>query len=1064
MVAPLLIGREEELGRLKESLLLAQNGQGGVCLVSGGPGMGKSRLTLTLAAEAIKEGTEVYWGRCWESGGAPAFWPWTQVLRSLYRSKSEKSFGDLSQETQEALGHFLPELKGKDVVEEFSPDEARFRLMDATSRFLCDDASDAPLLILLEDLHAGDQATVQFLDFIEPLARSARLLIVGTYRELEAGASCPALLTVAQRCKRLSLPPLGFLATESVLSATLGRSPPRKLVTKVLQTSEGNPLFLTEMAEIVRQHGDDAIGDIVPRQIESAISRRLLQLSSRTRKILEIAAVLGRDFSTSSLLPLCEVPVSDLEVGLEEASTTGFIHRLAPGRFRFEHILIRGVLYQGLADSDKRDLHHKHARNLELGLISPSARLSSEVVHHYLAAHRASEAMSALIQSGKSAIEQYAYDDAIEVLASGMSALNESSLTEHDDRAEVLLLLAKARLLSGDVERGRQDCHEVARLARLAGSYELLARAALECGRIYVLAQVDPGLVDLLQEARATLPSDALELRVRVMGRLASAMQPAPIPEEACALAEEAIELCRGLGDPALLLSVFRSAGSALMDIALPERRLVLNEEYAVLAEKMRDRSAIFRAHCWLAFDYFALGRHGDARRAIRRVEEVAALIAQPHYQWRALAFRAMEQGFLGHIAEALALFDHAEALGLEAADPNVPRCMSYARIWLRIMLDPGADRSEEEGVLKAAGRDNFSSLVGFGSLARRGKLDELRAGFRASMVEENVLTLDLECLTELSTVAIALGDRNLGHFLHGKLKDFDARFVNGGMTSMTWKEPAALYLGRLAAFLGNSTEARSGFVQAVSLLEKAGALPSLGWALLDFAHFERAEGHGEESRTLAARAQAIGSSLSIPALEEAGALWAGEQALEKLKLPQKLVPEEERQRLLLEKEGEVWRASFESESVQLSDTKGIRLLARLLAEPCREVHVLDLQSPGCVFDGGDAGEFLDPEARSGYKRRVLDLHSQLEEAQTHQDVGRSERLRAELEFIERELSRAVGLGGNVRRSGGAAERARVNVQRRLKDATRRLAENSPAMGRHIQRSLRTGTYCSYQP
>ena len=124
-----------------------------------------------------------------------------------------------------------------------------------------------------------------------------------------------------------------------------------------------------------------------------------------------------------------------------------------------------------------------------------------------------------------------------------------------------------------------------------------------------------------------------------------------------------------------------------------------------------------------------------------------------------------------------------------------------------------------------------------------------------------------------------------------------------------------------------------------------------------------------------------------------------------------------------------------------------------------------DAQSgEGSVVDRGDAGEALDDEARRQYRERVSALREELEEAESWNDPGRAERAREELAFIERELSKAVGLGGRERRSGSAAERARVNVQRRIRDAIRRIESYHPGLAKHLDRAVRTGTYCVYEP
>jgi hypothetical protein len=131
---------------------------------------------------------------------------------------------------------------------------------------------------------------------------------------------------------------------------------------------------------------------------------------------------------------------------------------------------------------------------------------------------------------------------------------------------------------------------------------------------------------------------------------------------------------------------------------------------------------------------------------------------------------------------------------------------------------------------------------------------------------------------------------------------------------------------------------------------------------------------------------------------------------------------------------------------------------------PGREFHVLDLSSTGGALDAGDAGELLDPQARKEYRERLQSLESELAEAREHNDAGRASALAEELEFLQAELSRGLGLGGRERRASSAAERARINVQRRLRDALRRITLQHAELGQRLERSLKTGLYCSYRP
>jgi hypothetical protein len=164
--------------------------------------------------------------------------------------------------------------------------------------------------------------------------------------------------------------------------------------------------------------------------------------------------------------------------------------------------------------------------------------------------------------------------------------------------------------------------------------------------------------------------------------------------------------------------------------------------------------------------------------------------------------------------------------------------------------------------------------------------------------------------------------------------------------------------------------------------------------------------------------------------------------------------------------EGEYWTISDGEAAFRLKDSLGLRYLARLVAEPDREIHVLELVGAreGDVVDGGDAGELLDAEARESYRRRLEDLRETLAEAESFGDGGRASRAREEIEVLSGELGRAVGLGGRARRAGGAAERARSAVQRRLRNALDRIAEHAPALAAQLGGQVRTGTYCVYRP
>jgi hypothetical protein len=187
----------------------------------------------------------------------------------------------------------------------------------------------------------------------------------------------------------------------------------------------------------------------------------------------------------------------------------------------------------------------------------------------------------------------------------------------------------------------------------------------------------------------------------------------------------------------------------------------------------------------------------------------------------------------------------------------------------------------------------------------------------------------------------------------------------------------------------------------------------------------------------------------------------------------------------LFHREGEYWAVRYEGSMARLKDAKGLRYLARLLADPGREFYAADLEAAGSPAarpappgvrgragsgelqvrpDLGDAGELLDAKAKAAYKARLDELQAELNEAERFNDTGRAAKASAERDFLVDELARAVGLGGRDRRAASHAERARLNVTRAIRAAMANLARANPSLGRHLAATIRTGRYCSYTP
>ena len=299
----------------------------------------------------------------------------------------------------------------------------------------------------------------------------------------------------------------------------------------------------------------------------------------------------------------------------------------------------------------------------------------------------------------------------------------------------------------------------------------------------------------------------------------------------------------------------------------------------------------------------------------------------------------------------------------------------------------------------------------------------------------------------------------------------------------------AAMADGRVRLAAGEVDGARHAFQTAVQLWRLMGAPHEVALARTGLAHARRAAGDEAGARLELTAASAAFENLGAESRPDRTAHTPGAGGRElpagspsgvaPLSMGTRQVDGRKRDPNAFRQEGDYWSISFEEHTIALRDLKGLHYLARLLAHPGREFHVLDLvasgMDPAAVHPGtpdpeltpsgwGDAGAMLDAQAKNAYRRRLAEIDEDLEEARLMRDSGRVVQAEAERDFLIRELSRAVGLSGHGRRAGSASERARVSVTRAIRHAMGRIRQHDPPLGEHLERAIRTGTYCVYLP
>ena len=688
---PSLVGRDAEIDQLEAGLEDARAGSGSAWLVVGEAGVGKTRLVEELALLAGSQGVRVHWGRVWESGGAPAYWPWIQILRDVCADRDPADAGAQPGHRAAHLATLLPELYGdpeSSAGSQPATDSARFQLLEAVLWLLSRAADRAPRLLIIEDLHAADPSSLILLEFLAGQLRGLGVTFVATYREVEGGrGQVGQLIAKVSRSARIVM--VRRLSRHDVgrfLQELTQQCPDDAAVDALFTISEGNPLFLTESARWLAGQAGALTGDVrrlIPGSLRAIIQNRLASLDDLTRELLTTASTIGREFSRSDLAEICTSSPGEVALRLAEAVDEAILHETQPGTFRFFHTVVREVLHDDLKDERREQLHLALARLLE----ARGQDALGECAHHYIAAgHAASRRASEVATlAAERALEQLAFEDAADLYELALAAIERLDPGEQPEsvkqRTDVLLGLARARMLAGDIDGGRQCCLQAATLSRTASDAERLARAALEYGGVFVVAVVDPQLIQLLEEALEQLPAEDSALRSQLLARLAAASQPAPDPTGPIELANQAIVMARRLGDDRTLLVALRSGCSAMVDMVEPRQRLALNREHVALAERFRSSVDALTAQSRLVFDCFELGDLVGAAAAVQACDRLSVQLGHPQHRWRVLAFQAMVAQWEGDFAAADQLRSEAVTVAGKVSDPNAERSLLLQRL-----------------------------------------------------------------------------------------------------------------------------------------------------------------------------------------------------------------------------------------------------------------------------------------------------------------------------------------------------------------------------------------------
>jgi tetratricopeptide (TPR) repeat protein len=1106
------VGRDRELRELSDALDDVGAGRGRVVLIGGEPGIGKSRLADELATRARELGHQVLWGRGWEDAGAPAYWPWVQALRSYLRStdpdevrrQMASGAGDIAQMLPEVRDLF-PELPTPPDAESES---ARFQLFDSTATFLRNAARSRPMLVVLDDLQAADTPSILLLRFLASQMADMRVLLVGTYRDIELTPEHPltaALAEVAREpiTRTLVLSGLAADAVGEFIRSSADVTPHAHLIGAVWRETNGNPLFVGEAVRLLSAEGRlNDVADlaslrlVVPAGIRAVIARRIGNLSEACGRALGLGAALGPEFSLEVLRRVGDFEVDKASDLVDEAVQAGLLLPVAGahGRYRFSHDLVRETLYDDLSPGRRSRLHRRIADVLEaVHAASIDAHLA-EIAFHYVEAALGGDegpatkgrepvgpkAIDYARRAGDQAARSLAYEEADRLYRMALAGLEVTDAPDERSRTEILLALGEVQARSGDLEGARATYLLAADTARRTGAAEHMAQAALGCGGRLQWARPgrDTRLLPLLQEALVMLGGGDKRLRVRLLSRLACAWRSSPDRrDDSATFSQQAVQLARELDDPATLSYALAARYWAIWwPENLIERHPIAVEMLAV-AEALGDGERLIDAHLMLFMDYSERGRMSEARKAVEAVTRLANELRQPAQLWLAVAPRSL-----------LALIDGDFAL----VEELIPRMLD-ARLHMpatrddesagrmqRFLLRREQGRSGEELETVQASVEDFpwypvyrAALVCL--LVDIGHDAEAREIFNdMSRGEFGMFYRDSEWLLGISLASEAcalLVDASAAATLYEQLEPFAGRHAHGHAEGSVGAVDR--YLGLLAATLGRLADAERHQRAAIEIHERMGARPWTAHSQHDLAVVlvrRDAPGDRDEADRLDRAALETARTLGMALAEEIG---GGAEVPTSTAVQATPVTS-----ATFRREGEYWTVEFGRDTFRIRDAKGMRHLARLFEAPGREVHALELarfetstSDANRIGDSsltagglGDAGPLLDAEAKAAYRERLDELREDLAEAESWNDPERAARLRAEADALTHELTAAMGLGGRDRPAASAAERARISVTRAIRAALARIGEHSAALNAHLDATIRTGTFCSYTP
>ncbi len=855
-----LVGRQREIEELLGGVEEVREGHGSLCLIAGEPGIGKTRIAEEVAAHGRRRGALVLWSRCWNPAGAPAYWPWIQLIKAcLARRIAANSHTEIELAVTE-ISRILPSAGGSAQQRKLTPlpedpEENRFRLFEAVLALLKAASTSAPMVVVMDDLGAADLPSLLLLKYLAHELHDSRVFLLATYRDSDMRASPVLAQALGELSREAKIIALRGLDRDEVADLVRGQVPlTAEMADMLTRASGGNPFFVQSILKLgapgLLLRDGQALGHgriKFTMGLSAAIEGHLAPLSPAARKVLEVASVIGREFD-ANLLGALRVPRDQLLEHLAQAEDCGLIahaFELGAWHYRFVHSLIADGLYEGIPAVQRQRIHNQIARKIEELYAEDIEPHLGMLAQHYFEGARLGESGPAREYAERAAAranELVAFEEATRFYQMALAAMGTARRSDRRHRCELLLAMGEAQHRSADYDGARESFSRASELAAQIGDSTLLAHAALGYPGLSpgVASPLPDEAIRLLERALKALPKRDDPWRAMVMARLASEL---PCDHTASArrreLVETAVAMARRTGDQSAVLTVLEYRDLTLTGPALLEERFKNADTMTQVAERIGNHFGVYlgslaRVYC--------LRQSGEISRAQAEVDAMMMLERISRLSvcgWGAQCFNAYRALLAGRFQDgqqqAREALEFAEQMrGAPATHIFWPAMMVPLREQNRLEeIEPLAIESLRRRPTSAVYRALLATVnlhLNRTSLARAEYEAIAADGFAKIPADGGFLA----CFAALAELCASFGDTSRANELLRILEPY-AR-LNAVFGPLAGYGSVARYLGLLAATASRFAEAAQYFEQALAMNYQIDARTFAAYTRADYA------------------------------------------------------------------------------------------------------------------------------------------------------------------------------------------------------------------------------------